>query len=234
MGVCSGTYPLNGTSVGSTDQAFGVTATGGIDYDATFQGLFDATATTHYGMVVDYRGPHPIVHAIIRDFDWDLLEIRPKIGRSLTMTNVTTPVYILAAGLRTVVGEEIEINAGNDTTNFPFHYDVRAVLRAAGLDDVASALVLGWGRYLRRTGELASERDRLCRRRRLQRLHGHRERHRDRPRGRFADRSDRMGAPVFPALSRPDPRVGGGASRSPRPGSGSTRPARVWSIPPAT
>jgi hypothetical protein len=145
VGVCSGTYPLNGTSVGSTDQAFGVTATGGIDYDSTFQGLFDATATTHYGMVVDYRGSHPIVHAIIRDFDWDLLEIRPKIGRSLTMTNVTTPVYILAAGLRTVVGEEIEINAGNDTTNFPFHYDVRAVLRAAGLEDVANALVLGWG-----------------------------------------------------------------------------------------
>ena len=39
----------------------------------------------------------------------------------------------------------MEINPGNDRTNFPFHYDPDAALRAAGLDAVADALVLGWG-----------------------------------------------------------------------------------------
>lgn len=145
IGVCSGSYDLDGTSVGSTDQAFGMTATGGLDYNGMFQGIFDAEATEYYGMVVDYRGAHPIVHAITRDYDWDVGEVRPHVVRSLTMSNVSTPVFILVAGLRTVMGSEIEINPGNDTTNFPFHYDVDAILRAASLTDEADELVLGWG-----------------------------------------------------------------------------------------
>jgi hypothetical protein len=145
VGVCSALHDLNGASVGTSDQAFGVTATGGIDYANAFQGIFDAEETEHYGLVVDYRGVNPIVHAIVRDFDWDALEVRPHVARTLTMTTVTTPVFILAAGLRTVVGAEIEINPGNDTTTFPFHYDADALLRAAGLGDTADALVMGWG-----------------------------------------------------------------------------------------
>ncbi len=145
VGVCSATHNLNGTSVGTTDQAFGVTATGGIDYNGMFQGFFDADETEYYGMVVDYRGASPIVHVITRDYDWDAAEVRPHVVRSLTMSTVTTPVFILAAGLRTVVGAEIEINPGNDTTNFPFHYDADAILRAASLTDEADALVMGWG-----------------------------------------------------------------------------------------
>ncbi|MCA9576737.1 MAG: hypothetical protein KC668_14935 [Myxococcales bacterium] len=145
VGVCSAQHPIEGSSVGTTDQAFGVTATGGIDHANMFQGLFDAEETEYYGMVVDYRGANPIVHAIVKDFDWNALEVRPYVARTLTMTQVTTPVYILAAGLRTVVGPEVEINPGNDTTNFPFAYDPDALLRAAGFSDTADALVMGWG-----------------------------------------------------------------------------------------
>ncbi len=61
------------------------------------------------------------------------------------MPAVTTPLFILVAGRRTAVGFSMEINPGNDTTNFPFHYDPGAILRAAGHGDVADALVLGWG-----------------------------------------------------------------------------------------
>ena len=145
VGVCSALHDLNGASVGTSDQAFGVTATGGIDYANAFQGLFDAEETEYYGMVVDYRGANPVVHAIVRDFDWNVLAIRPRIARTLTMSAVTTPVFILAAGLRTVVGPEIEINPGNDTTTFPFHYDPDALLRAAGFGDTADELIMGWG-----------------------------------------------------------------------------------------
>lgn len=145
VGVCSGSYDLVGTNVGSTDQAFGVTATGGIDGNGMFQGFFDGAATEYYGMVVDYRGANPIVHAITRDPDWSTGMVRPHVVESYTMSAVTTPVFILVAGQRTVTGEEIEINAGNDTTNFPFHYDVDAILRAEGLADEADELVMGWG-----------------------------------------------------------------------------------------
>lgn len=148
VGVCSGTYPLDGASVGSTDQAVGVTASGGIDFAGAYQAGFDGSDTEYYGLVVDYRGANPIVHVIVRNIDFGIGMNRAMVRRSITMTNVTTPVYILVAGRRAIVGDEIEINPGNDTTNFPFHYDPVAVLRSEGipaLAEVADHLVLGWG-----------------------------------------------------------------------------------------
>jgi hypothetical protein len=42
------------------------------------------------------------------------------------------------------VGIQTSVNPGNDTTNFPFFYDPKALMRAAGLAG-ADELVLGWG-----------------------------------------------------------------------------------------
>lgn len=145
VGVGTASQGLEDTPIGSSDQSVAVTASAGITYDGMFQGSFESEATEHYGVVVDYRGAHPIVHLIVRVIDYGAGTVDPTVHRSIEMTNVTTPLYILVGGRRTVVGPEIEINPGNDTTNFPFHYDVDGILRAAGLGAAADELVMGWG-----------------------------------------------------------------------------------------
>src|SRR5262249_17760689 len=101
-------------------------------------GNFDPHANAHFGFVVDYRAPHPIVHLIGLDAG------STKVLFSAQLSNVTAPLYIFAGGLRQKIGIQATINPGNDTTNFPFSYDPKALLAAAGISGSAE-LVAGWG-----------------------------------------------------------------------------------------
>ena len=143
VAVATSAYNLNNTFCGDTRQSVGISIRGGIGYGG-FDGFFTAETTEYYGFVVDYRGVHPVVYLIINSGAGV-----PLIHSVRTMTEVTTALYIIACGSREIVGSEVEINPGNDTTNFPFHYDPEALLRAAmtpAYTGVANALVMGWGR----------------------------------------------------------------------------------------
>jgi hypothetical protein len=139
-GVATSSYPLLHARVGASDQSFGISIDGGINYDDGYAGEFDPSGE-HYGFVVDYRGRTPTVYLIASTSPSSV-----GIAATQAMPAVVTPLFILVAGQRRAVEFSIEINPGNDTTNFPFHYDPAAILRAAGHADVADALVLGWGR----------------------------------------------------------------------------------------
>lgn len=146
VGVATDTVPVTGPSafVGTNDQTFGADPSGAIRYDGAWVGGFDGALVDRYGFVVDYRGATPTVHFIAVDGSG------PAIVHSQPMPAVTTPLYIYLAGTKRTVGYEVEINPGHDTTNFPFFYDPEALLRAAGMGEVADALVLGWGGTRRR------------------------------------------------------------------------------------
>jgi PKD repeat protein len=135
FGVATASLALDDYA-GSSDQSLGADTSGSIYFADAYAGGFDSGAT-HYGFVVDYRGANPIVH-IIANGDGEA-----RIEQSIAMPAVTQPLYIVVGGRRREVGEQARINPGNDTTNFPFHYDPVAALNAASLD--GSALVAGWG-----------------------------------------------------------------------------------------
>jgi hypothetical protein len=128
-GVATSAVPLD-SQVDDTDQAF--------DIDSGDAALFDPVATSHYGFVVDYRQAHPIVYLIA------LSNGQPGISKSSTLSQVTEPLYIFVGGLRRNVGIQASVNTGNDIVNFPFAYDPRALLQAAGISG-ADQVVLGWG-----------------------------------------------------------------------------------------
>lgn len=95
------------------------------------------------GFVVDYRGASPVVHIVSEDDAGTALVVA-----TCTMA-VTTPVFIHYAGERALVGYELRINTGADTTNQPFHHTeagLRAALTASGAASAASALVMGFGK----------------------------------------------------------------------------------------
>ena len=129
--------------MGASDQCFGANTDGSMWYDGAWQGNYPRALNDTYGFVVDYRGVTPIVHFIANLSGPG--GGTPSVIHTQAMPNVNTDVFILVTGTRRVVGYEAEINPGNDTVAFPFTYDPDAVLRGAGLDSTADALVLGWG-----------------------------------------------------------------------------------------
>jgi len=137
LGVATAAVPLD-SNLGDTDQTFGVDTGGTITGGGNFIGNFDVVTNAHYGFVVDYRQAHPVVQLVVVDAG------APKVGFMTELSNVTGPLYIFLGGLRQNIGIQASINPGNDTTNFPFFYDPKALLRAAGIDG-ADQLVLGWG-----------------------------------------------------------------------------------------
>jgi hypothetical protein len=137
LGMATASVPLD-AQLGDSNQMFGVETSGTIMGGTQFAGAFDATNTSHFGFVVDYRQAHPIVYAIVMEAG------APRIGYRSELPTITTPLFIFLGGLREKVGIQSAINAGNDTTNFPFFYDPRALMRTAGIAG-ADDLVLGWG-----------------------------------------------------------------------------------------
>jgi hypothetical protein len=137
LGIATASPPLD-AQLSDTDQMFGVDTMGSITGGTAFSGAFDATSNSHFGFVVDYRQAHPTVYVIVVDSG------APRIGFRTELPSMTTPVFMFLGGLRQNVGIQAAINAGNDTTNFPFFYDPKAVMRAAGVAG-ADDLVLGWG-----------------------------------------------------------------------------------------
>ncbi|MEM9190374.1 MAG: hypothetical protein AAGF12_14410 [Myxococcota bacterium] len=141
VGVATAAHPL-GTIAGTNAESVAVETGGSIFYNGSFIDSFPRTENEYYGIVVDYRGVNPIVHVLIRAENPTTFAIEERVHATVTMT-VTTPLYILIAGRRRAVGPQAFMNPGNDTTNFPFHYDPVALLNAASL--AGSALTLGWG-----------------------------------------------------------------------------------------
>jgi hypothetical protein len=137
LGVATASVPLD-SNLGDTDQTFGVDTGGAITGGGNFVGAFDAASTSHFGFVVDYRPTHPIVYLAVIDSG------APRIAFRTELSKVTGPLFIFLGGLRQKVGIQSTINAGNDTTNFPFFYDPKSLMRAAGIAG-ADELVLGWG-----------------------------------------------------------------------------------------
>ena len=145
IAVASGLLDLNDASCGATDQSFGINVPGGIAYDSAWVGGFEAEPNEYYGLVVDYRGAFPTVYLILEDMSPGTGFIEPQVRFVQPMPAVTTDLYFMVCGMRAVMGAEMEVNPGNDTTNFPFFYDVDGLLRAAGHTTVADELVMGWG-----------------------------------------------------------------------------------------
>ena len=86
---------------------------------------------TYYGFAVDYRGVSPIVYIIVGGLIVDVINL----------DDATVPVYPMLYGYPVSTA-----STSDETINFgtkPFHYDPRAILKAAGID--SSALQLGWG-----------------------------------------------------------------------------------------
>jgi PKD repeat protein len=142
FGVATAAVPL-GSQLGATTQSVSVETVGSVYYDGAFVESFPASVNQDYGIVVDYRGTHPIVHVIVRATNPATFAIEDRVHASVTMSAVTAPLYIMLSGGRRRVGPQARINPGNDTTNFPFHYNVVTLLNRAGL--AGSALVRGWG-----------------------------------------------------------------------------------------
>lgn len=145
VAVASSTFDVNNTFCGQTRQSVGISIRGGINFGG-FDGFFTGSASEYYGFIVDYRGVNPIVYLIVNA---GFPTAVPTIHSVRTMDEVTTDLYFMACGGREIVGSEVMVNPGNDTTNFPFHYDPDALLRAAmnpTYTEVADALVMGWGR----------------------------------------------------------------------------------------
>jgi hypothetical protein len=144
VGVGSASAAMD-QQVGTSAQSLGIDTYGKVNNTgATCNGNenFDP-AQRRYGFVVDYRGANANVHVVLEGGT----PRQPVVQRSCA-TTLSTPLYILYAGVRYVVGYQLKLNAGSDLTNFPFYFapdDVRSALGAAGLADAAAALVPGFG-----------------------------------------------------------------------------------------
>ncbi|QTD51194.1 PKD domain-containing protein [Sulfidibacter corallicola] len=138
FGVATADAPLDNFG-GATDQSVGINTLGGLAYDGAFLRFFSAQPE-YYGLAVDYRGLNPVVHVVLSETPGEpgfVLE-------SLTMTQVTSPLYILVYGNALTEGTTQQtINPGNDVGVMPFHYNIDQILHDAevpGADD----LILGW------------------------------------------------------------------------------------------
>ncbi len=133
VGVASAAAPLD-DFVGVDTNGMGLNVFGSTWTNAAWQASFDSTPDT-YGFAVDYRGGSPIVYVITGDGSGG-----GRLSSTVTLSAVTTPVFIQVAGYPISTGLQIEVNPGDERA---FAYDPQAVLQASGVD--ASSLVLGWG-----------------------------------------------------------------------------------------
>ncbi len=122
---------------GENAQSFGLDTGGQFYFGGGYLSGFDASNLT-YGFVVDYRGASPIVHVIMNSSGGE-----PTIVRTQDLMSITAPVFIYASGMRRTTETQLRINAGNDTTNFPFVFDPVEVLTDANLP-IANDVVLGF------------------------------------------------------------------------------------------
>ncbi len=143
FGVATDAAALDGEP-GSSAESVGLTTLGAFQGEGstcTGESGFDA-AVRDYGFVVDYRGVNPRIHMLLPGAG-----ATPLVRRSCTMS-VTTPLHVFYFGARYVVGFQGRINAGSDTTNFPFSFPLqsaRNALIASGEVGAAGALVAGFG-----------------------------------------------------------------------------------------
>ncbi|WP_236604772.1 Ig-like domain-containing protein [Sandaracinus amylolyticus] len=144
FGIATASAPLDAIP-GANGQSAGLATAGQIQAEgggSCTGPLWFPSDDEVYGFVVDYRGTNPILHVVLDVFG--TLEVR----RSCTLA-VTAPVHAIYGGWRHDVPAMGAFNFGNDTTNHPFFYtraQLETALTAASLGDVASALVMGFGR----------------------------------------------------------------------------------------
>jgi hypothetical protein len=155
FGVGTAVAPLD-AAPGSNAQSMGLVTLGevlGEGSVCTGEVGFDL-ATRDYGFVVDYRGEQPTIHVVLPGAG-DTAVVR----RSCVMS-VSAPLHIVYFGARYVVGFQGSINAGSDTTNFPFRLSLQSVrnaLNSAGHADTALALVAGFGQTRARPADMAPQ-----------------------------------------------------------------------------
>src|SRR5690606_5122075 len=85
------------------------------------------------------RGASPIVLVLARDPAGATV-----VEHVEALSAIREPLYVFVAGTKRDTDYVIEIEPGNDTSVRPFALDPDAALRAAGLGELADALVLGW------------------------------------------------------------------------------------------
>jgi hypothetical protein len=137
IGVATAAQPLDQLA-GSSDRSFGVDPSGDIYSGGVRVAGFDTDGRS-FGFVLDYRASHPVVHVIAEAGG------SPRIIHSGSLLAVADPLFIYLAGMRRIPETHLTVNAGNDTADWPFAFEPRALLRAAGLSAAADALVPGWG-----------------------------------------------------------------------------------------
>ena len=152
FGVTTSAFPFNGQP-GSNNQSFGINSGGSVHFGGAVLGTFVGDGSIHYGFVVDYRGASPIVHLALHDQGPGGGALVDRVDFSTPMPAVTGPLFIFVGGRRREVGLQARINTGNDTTNFPFNYDVAQLLDAANINP--AGLVLGWGQTRARPANAA-------------------------------------------------------------------------------
>jgi hypothetical protein len=155
FGVATAVAPLD-AAPGSNAQSMGLVTLGevlGEGSACTGEAGFDL-ATRDYGFVVDYRDQQPTVHVVLPGAG------ESAVVRRSCVLSVSAPLHIVYYGARYVVGFQGSINAGSDTTNFPFRIplqSVRGALSAAGHAAAAQALVPGFGQTRARPLDMAPQ-----------------------------------------------------------------------------
>lgn len=138
VGVVTSSFEL-GTDPGTDGYSLGLDVGGSLEFGgATLTGVptDSDNNSRHYGFAIDYRNSSPIVHVIIDEAN----------VISVSMAEVSDPIYIYVGGRRIAVGPQLHINTGNDVTNFPFFYDPHSILAEAGI--ASTELVLGFGQSI--------------------------------------------------------------------------------------
>ncbi|MEQ1893546.1 MAG: hypothetical protein ABL998_13450, partial [Planctomycetota bacterium] len=124
---------------GSDGQSLGADVSGGIWYGGDFVGSFPRGPNATYGLAVDYRGLHPIVHVIAREVDGGPARVFERV----VLSEITGPLHILLYGTPTTSGVQQELNPGNDLAHHAFALDPSAALDAARYRG-SEGLILGW------------------------------------------------------------------------------------------
>ena len=141
FGIATAAAPLDDFG-GADNESLGLNVLGSFFYGGSWAGNLEGTQDT-YGFAVDYRGTNPIVHIIISK----TLGGPGEYLKSVTLTGITGPIYILVYGNNSEGALQQTINAGDDLGGNPFRYDVVQVLTEAyfypidGIDEI----VPGWG-----------------------------------------------------------------------------------------
>lgn len=120
---------------GASNQSLGVNALGFVFFNNISQvsDNTDISSAEYYGLAVDYRGDHPVVHVIANG----------ALVYTQVMSAVTSPLHILVYGNPVAAGIQQTINTAHDLQNQPFFYDAETILATAGIAG-ADQLVGGW------------------------------------------------------------------------------------------